>query len=162
MYSKISSGMRLFSMANEAHAPGTVYIVTSSTLISFNKYLMQPGRFTGWMVIAAMSKTKEPRCVSPKIGPGEQLHIIAYLLKVHPGFAVDVPLVSPLRGRLSLWDWGSHQGITPFPGSLTLSTSPPSIWCLGGYNLPTGPPGPRTMLSCDNVWVPQNLSRQIK
>lgn len=25
---------------------GTVYIVTSSTLISFNKYLMQPGRFS--------------------------------------------------------------------------------------------------------------------
>jgi hypothetical protein len=71
VYLRISSGMRLFSMANETHAPGTVYIVTSSTLISFNKYLMQPGRFTGWMVIAAMSKTKDPRCVCPpKLGQG--------------------------------------------------------------------------------------------
>ena len=44
-------------------------------------------------------------CVSPKIGPGEQLHIIAYLLmylKVHQGFAVDVPLCPSVSKYLNV------------------------------------------------------------
>ena len=38
------SGVSLKPMSTHAMSQGTVYIVTSSTLISFNKFLMQPGR----------------------------------------------------------------------------------------------------------------------